>query len=165
MTPPAPRRLAQFVAIGRIAIGCTAVAAPTFMTRPWIGEAAASPEARLLARAMGGRDLALGIGTLRALGVDGTEARPWVALAGVADAVDACVTLRAFRRLPTPSRWAVLAATLGAAVVSFRAAAALDPPPQPFGTGGTAVDGPADPAAAGGAGAGTGTEGTGSMRA
>jgi len=165
MTPPDPRRLAQLVAIGRIAIGCTAVAAPTLMTRPWIGRAAASPDARLLARAMGGRDLALGIGTLRALGAEGAEARPWVALAGMADAVDACVTLRAFRRLPSPGRWAVLAATLGAAVVSFRVAAALDPPPHLIGTAGTAVDGPADPAATGGTGAGTGTEGTGSMRA
>ena len=165
MTPPTPRRFAQLVAIGRIAIGCTALAAPTLMTRPWIGGAADSPDARLLARAMGGRDLALGIGTLRALGVDATEARPWVALAGVADAVDACVTLRAFRRLPTPGRWAVLAATLGAAVVSFRVAAALDPPPRPSGSGDAPVDGPADPARAGGTGAGTGTGGAGSIRA
>jgi len=160
MTSPTPRRLAQLVAIGRIAIGCTALAAPTLMTRPWIGGAADSPDARLLARAMGGRDLALGIGTLRALAVDAGEARPWVALAGVADAVDACVTLGAFRRLPTPSRWAVLAATLGAAVVSFRVAAALDPPPGPSGS-----DGHAGPVGAGDTGAGTGTGGTGSIRA
>jgi hypothetical protein len=139
------------------------MAAPTLMTRPWIGEAAAGPEARLLGRAMGGRDLALGIGTLRALGVDGAEARPWVALAGVADAVDATVTLCAFRRLPTPSRWAILAATLGAAVVSFRVAAALEPPLEPVGTGNAGVDPPADPVAPGGTGAGTAAGGTGTM--
>jgi len=122
------RRLAQGVALGRIAIGCTALVAPTLMTRPWIGEAAAAPDARLLARTMGGRDLALGIGTLRALGVSDAEARPWVALAGMADAVDATVTVLAFRRLPPLTRWAILASTVGAAIVSFRVAAALDPP-------------------------------------
>ena len=97
------------------------------MTRPWIGDAAESADARLLARTMGGRDLALGLGTLRALAVDDAEARPWVALAGMADAVDAAVTVLAFRRLPRGTRWGILASTVGAAVVSFRVALALEP--------------------------------------
>ena len=129
MASPVPRRLAQSVALGRIGIGVTALVAPTLMTRPWVGAAAGGADARLLARAMGGRDLALGLGTLRALGVDDAEARPWVALAGLADAVDAVVTVAAFGRLPRPSRWAILAATAGAALVSFRVAVALEPPP------------------------------------
>ena len=127
MTTSLPRLLAQSVAFGRIGIGCTALVAPTLMTRPWIGPAAESPKARLLARTMGGRDLALGIGTLRALSVNDAEARPWVALAGMADAVDAAVTIFAFRRLPKLTRWAILASTVGAAVVSFRVAVALEP--------------------------------------
>jgi hypothetical protein len=130
MTSPVPHRLAQFVALGRVAIGVTALCAPTIMTRPWIGAGAEGADARLLARTMGGRDLALGLGTLRALGVDDAEARPWVALAGMADAVDAAVTVAAMRRLPRTTRWAVLAATVGAAVVSFRVAVALDVPPD-----------------------------------
>jgi hypothetical protein len=129
------------VALGRIGIGCTALAAPTLMTRPWIGDAAGSPDARLLARTMGGRDLALGIGALRALGVDDGQARPWVALAGMADAVDAAVTIVAFGRLPKLTRWAILASTVGAAVVSFRVAAALDPTGGP--PDGASVAGPA----------------------
>jgi hypothetical protein len=136
MTSSVPRRLAQLVAIGRIGIGCTALAAPTLMTRPWIGDSAETPDARLLARTMGGRDLALGIGTLRALGVADSEARPWVALAGMADAVDATVTILAFRRLPRLTRWAILASTVGAAVVSFRVAVALEPPFEPSYPGG-----------------------------
>jgi len=156
MTTPLPRRMAQLVALGRIGIGCTALVAPTLMTRPWIGDSARSPDARLLARTMGGRDLALGIGT--ALGEDtagdgdgdgdGADARAWVALAGMADTVDAVVTILAFRRLPTLSRWGILASTVGAAAVSFWAAAGLDPrldprldlpttPPAPL-SGGTA---------------------------
>ena len=93
--------------------------------------APATADARLLARTMGGRDLALGLGTLRALGVDDAEARPWVALAGVADAVDATVTVLAFGRLPRLTRWGILASTVGAAVVSFRVAVALDRPGHP----------------------------------
>ena len=127
MTPSTSRRLAQLVALGRIGIGCTALVAPTLMTRPWIGDGAGSDDARLLARTMGGRDLALGIGTLRALAIDDAQARPWVALAGSADAVDAAVTVLAFRRLPRLSRWGILASTVGAAAVSFRVAVALEP--------------------------------------
>jgi hypothetical protein len=131
MTPSAARRLAQLVALGRIGIGCTALVAPTLVSRPWVGDAAGTPDVRLLARTMGGRDLALGIGTLRALGVADGEARPWVALAGMADAVDAAVTVLAFRRLPPVTRWVIVASTVGAAVVSARAAVALDPPADP----------------------------------
>jgi len=126
MTSSLSHRLAQLIAIGRIGIGCIALAAPTVMTRPWIGDAAESPDARLLSRTMGGRDLALGLGTLRALGVDDAEARPWVVLAGMADAVDAAVTLLAFRRLPRLTRWGILASTVGAALVSFRVAPDLE---------------------------------------
>ena len=127
MTSSVPRRLARLLALARIGIGGTALVAPTRMVRPWIGTGAESPDARLLARTMGGRDLALGLGALRALAVSDAEARPWMALAGMADAVDAAVTIMAFRRLPRGTRWGILAATVGAAVASFRLAVALDP--------------------------------------
>jgi hypothetical protein len=120
------RRLAGLVAWGRVAIGCTALVAPAVVARPWIGADAESSTSRLLARTMGGRDLAIGIGTLRALGRSDSEARPWVALGGTADTVDALATIVAFGSLPARSRWSILAVTVGAAVVSTRAAIALD---------------------------------------
>jgi hypothetical protein len=120
------RRLARFIAWGRVAIGCTALVSPVAVARPWIGEAATGTEARLLARTMGGRDLAIGIGTLRALGRSDAEARPWVALGGCADVVDTVATLVAFGALPRRTRWGILAVTAGAALVSSRAAIALD---------------------------------------
>jgi hypothetical protein len=129
------RPLAQLVAWGRVGIGISAIAAPTLMARPWIGRDARSPGSRLLARTMGGRDLALGIGALRALQHTDQEARPWVALGGAADAVDALATVVAFGSLPRRSRWGILAVTVGAAVVSTRVAVALDteahPPVRP----------------------------------
>jgi hypothetical protein len=125
------RTLAQLVAWGRVGIGVAAVAAPTAMARPWIGVAARETESRLLARTMGGRDLALGLGALRALGRSDEEARPWVALGGMADTVDALATVLAFASLPRQSRWLILATTVGAAAVSTRVALSLeqtDPP-------------------------------------
>jgi len=120
------RPLARLLAWGRIGIGIGAVVAPSLSARPWIGADAGAQGSRLLARAMGGRDLALGIGALRGLGLSDGEARPWVALGGMADAVDAVATVLAFGSLPRRSRWGILAVTVGAAVVSARAAAALD---------------------------------------
>lgn len=120
------RQLARAVAWGRVAIGAGALVAPTALAIPWVGDAAASPASRLLARTMAGRDLALGIGAVRALGRSGDDARVWVALGGTADAVDALATLLAFEQLPRLRRWAVLALTAGAAITSLRVAADLD---------------------------------------
>jgi hypothetical protein len=130
------RQLALLVASGRVAIGLGALAAPTLMARPWVGPPAGTPAARLLARTMGGRDLALGVGALRALADSDRDARRWVALGGTADAVDALATLIAFAHLPRVSRWGILALTTGAAVVSLQVARSLDedrtdPDPDP----------------------------------
>jgi hypothetical protein len=122
------RTLARLLALGRIVIGMTAVVAPTLVARPWIGDASASTTSRLLARTMGGRDLALGIGAMRAITLSDQEARPWLALGGTADAVDALATVVAFAGLPRRTRWGILAMTAGAAVVSVRVAEALDGP-------------------------------------
>lgn len=120
------RLIARAVAIGRIGIGTVAVVAPTAATAPWVGPMAKERPVRLLARAMGGRDLALGIGALRALERSDEEARPWVALGGLGDTIDTLVTLFAFSRLPRWTRFAVLGSTAGAAVLSLRSAQALD---------------------------------------
>jgi hypothetical protein len=122
------RNLARLIAWGRVGVGCTALVAPSRVSRPWVGPAGAKVESRLLARTIGGRDLALGIGTLRALSSTDREARPWVALAGVADAVDALATLSSFGELPRRTRWGVLAITLGAAILSTRVAISLETP-------------------------------------
>lgn len=73
---------AAALAVARTGIGVVALAAPEVVGRPWVGEAAGTAQGRLLARALGGRDLALGLGALAALrraqpgGANGTEAGP-----------------------------------------------------------------------------------------
>jgi hypothetical protein len=120
------RTTARLVAWGRVGVGTAAVLTPSLVARPWVGDVGDDVPARLLARAMGGRDLVLGIGTLRGLSVSDAEGRPWVALGGVADLVDAVATMVAFGHLPRRARWAYLAIALGAAVTCTRAAIALD---------------------------------------
>jgi hypothetical protein len=120
------RWMARAIAWARVGLGTAAVVAPPVVTRPWVGDSANTPSAKLLARTLGGRDLALGVGTLRALSRSDEEARPWVALAGVSDAVDALATVVAFAWLPRRTRWLILGASVGAALVSVRAATGLD---------------------------------------
>ena len=120
------RQIAEAIAWGRIAIGVTALVAPAVPLRPWVGrDFAWQPRAKLLARSLGARDLALGIGVLLALRHD-APVRGWVEGAGVADAGDALATLLAFGKLPKSGRWLVLASAGGAAALARFAAPAVD---------------------------------------
>jgi hypothetical protein len=111
------RRVAVAVAAGRSALGVVAIVAPSLPLTPWVGSDHGD-DARLLARALGGRDLALGAGALAALAGDGPSTA-WVAMGGLADLVDASATLRHWRRLPSPGRVAVLAAAGGGVAASL----------------------------------------------
>src|SRR5258708_39372290 len=78
-TPPAltARQVARALAWARIGIGLSAIVAPGLPARPWVGRG--DPRAvKTLGRALGGRDIALGLGVLRA---DATErsSRDWLA--------------------------------------------------------------------------------------
>ena len=67
------RRGATAVAAARVAIGVLALARPGVPSRPWVGVGAGTGDgtaglaARVLGRALGGRDLGLGLGALVAL--------------------------------------------------------------------------------------------------
>jgi hypothetical protein len=120
------RQLAETVAWGRIAIGITALLAPTLPLRPWVGrDFAWQPRAKLLARSLGARDLALGIGVIMAIKHD-APVRGWVEGSGVADAGDVLSTLLAFGKLPKSGRWLVLLSAAGAAAAARVAAPAVD---------------------------------------
>lgn len=120
------RQLAEAVAWGRIGIGITALLAPTAPLRPWVGrDFAWQPRAKLLARSLGARDIALGLGVILALRHD-APVRGWVEGGGVADAGDVVATLLAFPKLPKGGRWLVLLSAAGAAAAARLAAPALD---------------------------------------
>src|SRR5215472_9492926 len=57
----------------RVALGLTALAWPSVPARPWVGAAADSLAARVFGRALGARDVAMGLGALTALRRPATE--------------------------------------------------------------------------------------------
>jgi hypothetical protein len=87
----------------------------------------------VLGRALGGRDLALGLGALAALqrvpqrvppGRAG-RAGAWVGAGALADSLDALVTVAAWDELPPAGRWLVAMSAGGAAVAGAAAAWSL----------------------------------------
>src|SRR5690348_1882163 len=61
------RHAATAVAAGRVALGVAALARPSVPARPWVGASADELGARVFGRALGARDIALGLGALAAL--------------------------------------------------------------------------------------------------
>jgi hypothetical protein len=88
-----PRTLARLQAAGRLVLGAGIAAAPSLVAGGWVGAVAGKPGARALAMGLGGRDVAIALGTLSALR-NGSSARPWLAAGMLADAADLTATLR-----------------------------------------------------------------------
>ncbi|MDQ3569307.1 MAG: hypothetical protein M3396_01535 [Actinomycetota bacterium] len=108
------RRAVWCYAAARVALGAGFVVAPSVL-QGWIGEVARRPGTKVLARAFGARDAALGLGTLMALR-EGAPVRRWLRLAAAADAADALASLLGVRQLPPRrSLSAAAAAAAGAA--------------------------------------------------
>ena len=134
MTPGAIPALlghgARAVAAARVVIGLTALAWPSVPARPWVGTAADDLAARVFGRALGARDLALGLGALRELqrprGESGS-ACTWVAAGALSDALDVVASLSSWRELPRRGRWLVIASASGAALTGAAGALAVRP--------------------------------------
>lgn len=109
----------------RSALGVAAIVVPAVPLAPWVGADRHRGSARLLARALGGRDLALGLGTLGALR-SGGPLRPWVLAGALADAGDLAVTLLDWDRLPRAGRIAVATAAASGVLAAAVAVAASD---------------------------------------
>ena len=93
------------------------------MARPWVVEEVAPYQVAVLGRALGGRDLALGLGALGARRDPAALSR-WVRLGALCDSSDALATLISFPRLPATGRWLVLGSSAGAAIAGAVASAA-----------------------------------------
>jgi hypothetical protein len=119
------RILGVFISLGRFLFGVAFIAEPKLMERAWIGKQARLPGAQLLARAVGARDLVLGLGGLQALARNDRSARPWLAGAGICDAVDFGATWAAGRGIPRQARSGVLAIAGVFALLSAIAAAGI----------------------------------------
>ena len=98
---------------------------PGLFARLWIGASGRSPGVRVLTRAVGIRDVVLGLGLLRSTEL-GHDDHSWLVLGAASDAVDALATLAAFRHLPRVRRWIIVASAAGASSTAF-AASQLEP--------------------------------------
>jgi hypothetical protein len=98
---------------------------PGLFSRLWIGAGGRAPAVRVLTRAVGIRDVALGMGLLRAVEL-GHDDHSWLVLGAASDAVDALATLTAFRHLPRWRRW-IIVASAAAASSTAMAASQLEP--------------------------------------
>jgi hypothetical protein len=112
-------KLARGLAINRISFGVGLVLVPGLYARAWVGSDGADEAAtRMLARALGARDLALGAGGLLALrDRDVERSRRWFAAQGLTDAVDLGAALAA-RGVPIRTRVFVALMAGGSAAIA-----------------------------------------------
>lgn len=117
--------VARALAFSRMGFGFAMLVTPGLFARLWIGASGRSPGVRVLVRALGIRDVALGMGLLRANEL-GHDDHSWLVLGAASDAVDALASLAAFRHLPRSRRWIIVASAAGAASTAM-AASQLEP--------------------------------------
>jgi hypothetical protein len=122
------RDLALLNARGRMAIGAALLLAPRLIGPMWIGGGGDRPVVKMMSRALGARDLALGLGVAVALD-RGAPVRGWLEGAALADGVDLAATLLAGESIPKGKRRRVAALAAVSMVGCAVVARALDPPP------------------------------------
>jgi hypothetical protein len=124
------RELALSHARSRMAVGAALVLAPGLVGARWIGDDAKRPAVKVFARALGVRDLALGLGIAVALD-RGAPARGWLEAAALSDAVDLVATQIAGEAIPTAARRAASLVAGGSMLGCAAMARAVDEPPVP----------------------------------
>lgn len=125
------RALGATLAANRVLFGIGYLIAPERVGGGWIGHQARSPQTQVFARALGARDLVLGLGALGALR-SGAGARSWFAAHAIADGTDLAATIAAREKLPA-SGYRFATAMAGASTGIAAAAALL----LPSGSGGS----------------------------
>lgn len=128
---PAVRQLLRYaaaaVAAGRVGLGAAALAWPSVPARPWVGASADDLGTQVFGRALGARDLALGLGALaaaRGAPSGSRSASAWYAAGALSDALDVAVTVAAWPRLPRATRWLIAVSAGGAAIAGAAGALA-----------------------------------------
>jgi hypothetical protein len=126
-----PREATLLHARARIAVGAAFVLLPGLAGRMWIGSPASWRPVKVLARAFGARDLAIGLGIVIALD-RGTPVRGWIEAGVLSDAIDTCASLLAGGSIPAAIRWPAIAVGAGSTAVGVTLAQQLDEPPEPI---------------------------------
>jgi hypothetical protein len=120
-----PRDMAIAQARGRMAFAAAFLAAPGLTARGWVGADAMRPGTRVITRALGARDLALGLGIVIAID-RGAPVRGWLEASALADGADFLATLVGGRALPPAGRGAVMVLAAASAGVAAWLAGTVD---------------------------------------
>ena len=120
-----PRLVARLIAGGRVGLGALMLVAPGPIAERWLGSGLASrPGVLALMRALGARDLVIGL--IAAHTVSHPEVGPrWQATCAAVDTADAVATAAARRDLPVAGVAGTIALAGGTAVVETFLARAL----------------------------------------
>ncbi len=121
---PSPRVLSTVVAAGRVGIGAALLVAPATFGRPWLGAAAETGGGGVAVRALGARDLTLGVLTAAALAGKLSSPAAFVAASGFCDLADG-VALHLARNEVPPAGRATGAFAFGSAAAGFALARAV----------------------------------------
>jgi len=119
------RELVQMLSFVRLVIGAGFVLMPRRLGRWWTGEEDISTTSKMALRSLGGRDVALAVGTLIALENNG-NVRGWLEAGALADASDAVSTITNWGDLPSLRRLLGLASSVSAVAVGLNLAQAFD---------------------------------------
>jgi hypothetical protein len=120
------RNVATAIAAGRVVLGTVLLVAPERIGRSWIGPAGTERSVEVMARAVGVRDVAIGVGGAAALMSGSDSARAWMLAAAAADLGDLVATLLARDVLPAQGVAGVGALAGGSAALCAATAATLD---------------------------------------
>jgi hypothetical protein len=119
------RALARNQALTRVAFGVLQVALPGKAMAGWVGAVAERGDATVITRALGAREIGLGLGQLAALRA-GHGVRPWLLACIVADGVDLAASVGARDQIPATGWIGVSAIAASAVAVGAYAARELD---------------------------------------
>ena len=119
------RQLLRTISAGRVIVGATLVLLPGTTVSRLVGPLAREPGVKVLIRALGVRDLAIGAGTLHAL-ANGEPARDWGLAGAAGDLMDGVAALLAIRTLGARRALPLIAVAKIAALASYTAAQHID---------------------------------------
>jgi hypothetical protein len=123
-----PRDIAVAQARGRIAFGLGFLLLPGLTGRMWVGRDAERTGTKLFIRAMGARDLAIGLGVVIAFD-RGAPVRGWLEASTLADLADFAATLIARDEIPPSAVPQALAIAGGSAALGAWLSRVVDNPP------------------------------------
>jgi hypothetical protein len=120
-----PREIALAQARGRMAFGVAFLLAPGVAAKGWVGDDATRRPVKVVTRALGARDLALGLGVVIALD-RGAPVRGWLEASALSDGVDCVATVLGGGSLPALGRRGVILLAAASAAAAGWLARAVD---------------------------------------